>query len=235
MCFVPFRGIGGAFMRLRGKGPAARNPRYCDACTKFLNAFPGGAEVEMSIMFVDVRGSVSIAEQLKPAEFSLFMKGFFTAATQALIESDGFVIDFRGDCVTGVYPPGFSGKDHARKAFDGAKHLLRDMAPRAPDGSIVPIGIGVHTGVVHIGTISGAEGGMQGISILGDNANIAARLSQVAGPGEALISGTACRASKQPVEHLEARQVELKGKSTPISVRVLVDGTSSGLTANSND
>ena len=221
MCYAPFHGVGGIYMRLRGKGPANRNPRYCSACDKFLRAFPGGAEVAMSMMFVDVRGSVQIAERMAPAGFSQFLQGFFASATQALIDTDGFVVDFRGDCVVGVYPPGFSGADHARKAVEAARHLLNDIPPLAPDGALVPIGIGIHTGLVFIGTVSGAESGMHDITILGHNVNIAARLSQSAGAGEALISEEAVAASRLELGALEVRELELKGKSTLTAARVL--------------
>jgi adenylate cyclase len=221
MCYAPFHGVGGMYMRLRGKGPANRNPRYCGACDKFLRSFPGGAEVDVSMMFVDVRGSVPIAERMAPADFSHFMRGFFASATQALIDTDGFVVDFRGDCVVGVYPPGFSGADHARKAVEAARHLLNDIPPQAPDGGLVPIGIGVHTGLVFIGTVSGAESGMQDITILGHNVNIAARLSQSAEAGEALISEEAVAASGLGLDALEVRKLVLKGKSSTMAARVL--------------
>jgi len=221
MCFAPFKGIGGLYMRLRGKGPANRNPRYCSACDKFLRSFPGGAEVELSMLFVDLRGSVPLAERMAPAEYSRYLAGFFQSATQAMIDTDGFVIDFRGDCVVGVYPPGFSGPSHAAKAVEGARHLLREIAPKTPQGSPLPIGIGAHTGLVYVGTVSGAEGGIQDITVLGDNVNIAARLSQVAGAGEALASEDIFKASGLSDAGILSRRVEAKGKSAPIVAYVL--------------
>jgi adenylate cyclase len=213
LCSAPFDGIGGFYMRLRGKGPSNRNPKYCSACNKFLRTFPGGAEVELSMMFVDVRGSVPLAERMAPAEYSRYLADFFQSATQALIDTDGFVMDLRGDCVVGVFPPGLCGENHASKVVEAARHLLRDITPKVPDGSPLPIGVGATIGEVYIGTLSGAEGGIQDITILGDNVNVAARLSQVANPGEALISEALCKASGLPIEGLEVRQVELKGRS----------------------
>ncbi|MCB1513874.1 MAG: adenylate/guanylate cyclase domain-containing protein [Hyphomicrobiaceae bacterium] len=221
MCYAPFKGVGGLYMKFRGKGPANRNPRYCSACDKFLRAFPGGAEVEMSIIFVDIRGSVPLAARMQPAEFSRYMADFFRAATQALIDTDGFVIDFRGDCVVGVYPPGFSGADHASKAVEAARRLLLDRAPKAPDGTPLPIGVGVHTGLVYIGTVSGAEGGIQDLTILGDNVNLAARLSQMAAPGEALISDAAWRSGMPGDGGAEERVIQVSGKTEPVPVHVL--------------
>ena len=153
-----------------------------------------------------MRGSVPTAEKLPPAQFSRLINDLYAVATKALIDTDGFVVELRGDEVVGVYPPGFSGPLHASKAIQAAEHLL---------------GIGVHTGSVFIGTVSGAEGMTQDISIWGDNANIAARLASIAQPGEALISDATCKTAELDCENLELRELQLKGKSVPTAVRVL--------------
>ena len=85
----------------------------------------------------------------------------------------------------------------------------------------LPIGVGVHTGNVYIGTVSGAEGGIQDLTILGDNANIAARLSQAAGPGEALISAAAGQSSNVPLDGLEIRVIGMPGKNGTFPVHVI--------------
>jgi adenylate cyclase len=217
MCFVPFGGIGGVVMRWRGKGPSQRNPHFCNACDAFITAFPGGAEVELSILFVDVRNSVGLAERLGPTAFSSIMKKFYTAATQSLIDTDGFVIEFIGDAVAGIYPPGFCGPDHARKAIAAAEHLLRGKMPTAPDGSELPIGVGVHTGTVFIGTVAGAEGGYHDVQPLGDNVNVTARLSSMATPAHALVSEAALAAAACNPAGLQPLHLELKGRTAPIT------------------
>jgi adenylate cyclase len=230
MCFAPFRGVGGAYMRLRGKGPANRNPRFCSACDKFIRAFPGGAEVEMTMLFVDIRGSVKLGYQYKdkPTEYSRLMEQFYQTATKALHETDGFMIDLVGDEVVGVYPPGFSGQEHARKAIGAAEELLRTGGPVTSDGVQLPIGVGVHTGVVYIGTVGvgdgdlpGAQAGAADVRAQGDNANVTARLASVAQPGEALITEATCKAAGMNLDHLKYRKLELKGRPEPIGVRVM--------------
>lgn len=57
LCAAPFKGGGGAVMRLIGKRQAASNPNYCNACEKVLIKHHGGAEVETSMLFADIRGS----------------------------------------------------------------------------------------------------------------------------------------------------------------------------------
>jgi len=219
LCSAPFRGIGGLFMAMTGRRPSNRNPRFCSRCDQFIRAYPGGAEVEMSMMFADVRGSTSLAERVRPQEFGRLMNEFYARATQALIATDGFVIDVVGDEVVGLYPPGFSGPDHAAKAVEAARLLL--ALGGAADDSRPPVGAAVHTGVTYIGTVSGAEEGIADVRALGDAVNTTARLASLAGPGEALVSDAAWRASKLHDMGLEHRELALKGKSETIGVRVL--------------
>lgn len=176
---------------------------------------PGGAEVELSLLFVDVRGSTTIAERLGAAEFSRLMNRFYAAATRVLIKTDALIDKLVGDEVIGLYLPLFTGPNHARAAVKAAQDLLHAI------GQGLPIGIGVHTGIAYVGTVRGAEDTVTDVTALGDNVNTAARLASNAGPGEALISDAAWSAAELNLEYLEQRQLELKGKSNPIGVRVM--------------
>lgn len=219
MCKAPFKGAGGAVMRLLGKQQSKNNPRFCDACTKFLGL--GGAEITLSMVFADVRGSTAMAEKMSAAEFSQLMKRFYSTASDVLIRTDAMVDRFVGDEVIGFYIPGFAGARHARKAITAARKLLRVTGHADPHGPWLPIGIGVHTGSAFVGAVQGAEGTGIDLTALGDNVNVAARLASQAHAGEILISDAACTASGLALEKLEERQLELKGKSTPTHVHVM--------------
>jgi len=187
----------------------------------FNNKYPGGTEVEISMLFVDVRGSTSLAEKMSAKDFSRLMNRFYKAATKVLIKTDAFIDKFVGDEVTGLFFPLFTGPNHARAATRAAQELLQVTEHADRKGSWLPVGVGVHTGVAYVGTVSGAEGSVKDVTALGDNVNIAARLASMAGAGEALISDAAYGAADLKLGDLEQRQLELKGKSEPIGVRVL--------------
>jgi adenylate cyclase len=221
LCLAPFKGIGSLLMAFKGKRPSNRNPRFCSACDKFIRNFPGGAEVEMSMVFVDVRGSSTLAEKMTPTEFSRAMNVFYAGATRILNDTDGFIIDLVGDEAVGLYPPGFSGQDHARKAIAAAEQLLKLELPVASTGTQLQLGVGVNTGIVYIGTISGAHAGIEDVRALGDQVNATSRLAAVAQPGEALISESTCRAAGISADRMDCRTLELKGRSAPFEVRVL--------------
>jgi hypothetical protein len=65
-CNAPFQGVGGALMRsLFGKQQSNLNPRFCNLCEVASREFPGGAEVAMSMLFIDVRGSTALSEKMR--------------------------------------------------------------------------------------------------------------------------------------------------------------------------
>ena len=85
----------------------------------------------------------------------------------------------------------------------------------------MPVGVGIHTGTAWVGSIVGASGAGADFTALGDNVNIAARLASRAGAGEVLISEATYDAARMENESLEKRDLELKGKSELVRVRVL--------------
>jgi adenylate cyclase len=188
---------------------------------EFAHKYPGGTEVELSMLFVDVRGSTSMAEKMRAADYSRLMNRFYKAATDVLIKTDAFIDQFVGDEAIGLYFPLFTGSNHARPAILAAQELLRVMGYGERQGPWIPIGVGVHTGIVFFGTVSGSEGSVTDVAALGDNMNTTARLASKAASGEVLISDAAYTSAGLDLGCLEQRQLELKGKSEPINVRVL--------------
>lgn len=223
-CHTPFAGIGSALLHLI-RGPvtlrSVKNPRYCTGCHFFTTQFPGGAEIELTMLFADVRGSTTIAETMNNTEFSHLMNRFYEAAINTLVQADAFIDKLVGDEVTALFIPGYAGNDHAQKAVEAGRNLLRVTGHGESGGPWVPVGVGVHTGVAWVGSIAGASGSAADFTALGDNVNVTARLASNAKAGEVLISDSAYAASGLDLGDLEHRQLELKGKSEPIGVRVL--------------
>jgi adenylate cyclase len=69
-CAAPFAGPGGLIMPLLGHARWPKNPKYCTGCFRMLRENHGGAEIECSLLFADVRGSTAMAERLSPKEFN---------------------------------------------------------------------------------------------------------------------------------------------------------------------
>jgi adenylate cyclase len=220
MCNAPFRGIGAPLMRIIGRRPARQNPRFCSFCERITRAHPGGAEVEMSLLFADVRGSTGLAEQRSPTEFARLMNRFYEATTRVLIDTDALIDKLVGDEVVAQYLPGFAGPAHAKRAILAARRLLTETGHGRPEGPWLPIGIGVHTGTAYFGNVGSSET-FTDVTALGDAVNVTARLSSLAQGGEILVSAAACGAAHlNNLAGLERRKLDLKGHSEPVEVIV---------------
>ena len=215
-CNAPFQGVGGAIVRiLFGKRRSDLNPRYCNLCEVASREFPGGAEVPMSMLFIDVRGSTALSEKMSPTEFSQLINRFYKEATKVIIDEDGLVEKLAGDSVAAFWGAGFAGADYVARTIRVARNLLRVMEQQK-----IPVGIGVHSGIAYFGAM-GAADGLTEISAIGDEVNLAARLASKAAPGEIIVSEQALRAAGIDDSALEPRSLELKGISEPVSVRVM--------------
>jgi adenylate cyclase len=219
MCARPFGGVGGQVMRLIGAGPWPHNPKYCRGCFRLLVANRGGAEIECSLLFADVRGSTPLAEQMRPRDFNRLMGRFYDAATEVLVDHDAYVDRFVGDEVVALFVPAMAGETHARRAIDAARALMRRTGYADAAGPWIPIGAGVNTGTAYVGSVG--EGPNTELTALGDVVNTTARLASAAGAGEILVTAAAAAHAALATSGVERRSLELKGKSAPTEVLVL--------------
>jgi adenylate cyclase len=219
LCAAPFAGVGGSLMRVIGKRPSDGNPNMCNSCQKVLIKHHGGAEVECSMLFADIRGSTAMAERMSAGEFHALLDRFYSTASDTVFAHNGMVDKFVGDEVVAIFPPVY-GARHAENAVATATALLRATGHADPGGPWVPIGAGVHTGRAWFGAVG--EGSHTELTVVGDAVNTTARLAALAAVGEILVSTDAALAAGLD-PGLQRRSLELKGKELPtevVSVRV---------------
>ncbi len=224
LCYAPFRGAGSLLTRPLGFTPWDRNPNVCRRCLAALSKRTmSGAEIELTMLFADIRGSTSLAEGISGTAFSTILNRFYETASAVLTENDAVIDKFVGDGVIGLFIPGMTGDDHAAHAVEAARQILVRTGHADPDGPWVPLGIGLHTGVARVGMV-GTPGGLMDFTALGDSMNTAARLASEAGPGEILVSDAACAAAHMTPDDHEHRDLHLKGRTEPVGAHVLTVG-----------
>jgi adenylate cyclase len=211
-------------MRLLGQYPSRLTPHLCTRCQGVASQHLGGAEVELTMLFADIRGSTSLAEKMSPSEFGQLISRFFAVASEIIVRSQALLDRLVGDQVIGLYIPGFAGENHRQLAIDAARELVHATGHSSSTGPWIPVGIGIHTGVAFVGSV-GSAGVATDITVLGDAANTAARLSSSAKSGEILVSENAMLSELDSTK-LETRLLELKGKSKPVKVFVLNENPS---------
>lgn len=219
MCAVPFGGVAAPLLRAMGKKPWPKNPNYCGTCFNVLTSIHGGAEIECTLLFADVRGSTGLAEDMSATQFHQLMSRFYGVAARVLVEHDGIVDKFVGDEVVGIFIPAIANERHAERAIGAAKALMVATGNQRGEEAWLPLGAGIQTGVAYVGAVG--EGSETELTALGDVVNVAARLASAARRGEVLVSEAAAVAAGLEVGNRERRSLDLRGKTSAVEVVVL--------------
>lgn len=197
------------------------DPRFCEPCIRMARDHPGGTEIEITMLFADVRGSTTLAEDLSPSEFSRAINRFYKAATDVLLDTDAFIDRLIGDEVVGIYFEGLAGSEHASKGLTAAREILRVTGHADPDGPWIPVGAGLHTGVSYVGVVGSSKGAVD-VTALGDVPNVAARLASLAAPGEIILSEATRSAAHLDSHGLQKSRRSLKGRRDQIDTYSLM-------------
>jgi class 3 adenylate cyclase len=179
-----------------------------------------GEEVEVTIVFVDLRGFTSFAERADAREVVSFVNDFLDLAVPTLTRHGGHVNKFVGDGVLGVFGAPVRLDDHADRALAAASELALAVDVR------FGIGVGINSGRVLAGTIGG--GGKLDFTVIGDPVNVAARVEEMTRQtGDVILLTEATRAQLSSQPELESRgSIRLKGRSEPVPIFGLVASTS---------
>jgi adenylate cyclase len=189
ICAAPFGGVGAPIARALRSGPTRENGLLCRACFSDLAKHPGGAEIEISVVFADIRGSTALAERLSAGEFRGLLQDYYHLAAEAIDRGGGIIDKFLGDGVMALFIPVITGENHARRAVEVGQAILEAIEHGGLAAKGMLVGAGVHTGEAFVGSIGAAD--KIDFTALGDTVNIAARLGGLAGPLELLVSGFA--------------------------------------------
>ena len=219
-CNLPLSGSGARIISPLGLRASIFSPQLCGWCESSIRKMEGGAEIELTLLFADVRGSTSLAETIGINEFTQMIQRFYKVATDVILQDKGMVNRLMGDQVIGLFVPRFSGSNHAQAAIDAAKDLLLATGHQDDQGPWAPVGVGIHTGPAYVGTVGHGEG-VNEIAVLGSAANLAARLSSEAKQGEVLISQDALVCANHSGEGMQRQELALKGVSESVQVHGL--------------
>jgi adenylate cyclase len=219
-CGMPMAGLGGMLLRFNGSEPSSFSSMMCSGCERIARRKESGAEVELSMIFADVRDSTPLAEKTPTTEYKTLIQRFYKETSHVLVHHSSMVNRLMGDQVSALFVPRFAGKDHARVAIEAAKAVLEVTGHGSQEGAWVPVGIGVHTGKAYVGAV-GSGDGVNEIAVLGSEANLCARLSSHAAAGEILVSEETAELAGLQSDDLERRVLDLKGVSEKVPVRVV--------------
>lgn len=216
ICHAPYSGAGGRVMKRFGFAPSRKNPSLCDSC--FEKAPLGGVEMEIGVLFADVRGFTALAERMAPEDVAQLLNRFYAAATKVLTRS-AIVDKLVGDEVMALYLPQMIGDGWEDELLRDARELLGTVGYRAGAQPWLALGVGIDAGRAYVGNVG--AGSVKDFTALGDVVNTAARLQSAARAGQIVLSERLCGRLAERPAGARAVALELKGKAEPQAAHVL--------------
>lgn len=181
-------------------------------------------ELEISVMFSDIRGFTTLAEKMGPQATFGFINRYVGQVESAIHREEGFINDIFGDGIMALF---HRGADAALRAALGMTQAVAELneALVAEGHPPITIGIGMHSGSLMLGTIGGAE--RLSCTVVGDPANTASRVEGMTKlyAARLLVSdATVARLADASTYRLrELDRVQAKGKHEPLVLYEVLD------------
>jgi adenylate cyclase len=180
-------------------------------------------EREATVLFADLVGFTSLAEQLPPAAVGRLLNESLSLLTDAVFEEEGTLDKYLGDAILGVFGAPFPQSDHATRAVRAARRMRRRLAERNARSDVpLQVRIGISSGLVLAGDIGSMK--RREYTVLGDVVNTAARLqSSVAYPDEIVITAATLQQLADDVTVRSRGLVTLRGRQRQVEVFAVDD------------
>jgi class 3 adenylate cyclase len=202
--------------RLRNAFGAYVDPDVAERVLK-EGADLSGDEIEVSVLFLDIRDFTAIAERSEPREVVSLLNDLWGLVVPILLRHDGHANKFIGDGLLAVFGAPDPHDDHACGAVRAALEIT--AAVHQQYKGELAVGIGVNTGPVVAGTVGG--GGRVEFTVIGDAVNVASRVEAATREtgDDILITEDTKRELPEEEFELDSRpHVELKGKAEGVSL-----------------
>ncbi len=142
----------------------------------------GGDKKELSVLFSDIRGFTSLAEEMEPETLVSLLNEYLTEMTDVVFEFEGLLDKYIGDAIMAVFGAPLEQSDHPLRACRTALKMLDRLAKvqqrwEAEGTPRLDIGIGINTGPMVVGNM-GSDRRFD-YTVMGDSVNLASRLEGI--------------------------------------------------------
>jgi adenylate cyclase len=197
--------------------------------SRIIHAVEGDAgtaaqERDVTVMFCDLVGFTTLCEQVPASQAAATLNAFLTRMTDVVFEHEGTLDKFLGDALLAVFGAPFDQPQHPLRAVQAALAMRRALTEMnaKQDGPKLGMRIAINTGIAITGDIGSPK--RREFTVLGDVVNTAARIeSEVAGPGEIVISGSTFERVRDRVKVRPLGSRAVKGRAAPLDVYAVED------------
>lgn len=179
----------------------------------------GGARQSLAVLFADIRGFTTLAEQLQPELLFDALNFHLSLGAQAVLSHEGTLDKFMGDAIMAFFNAPLPQPDYVLRAVAAAIDMQERLAAKAtsvPLGLRLQFGIGIARGEAVVGNIGTAQ--LMNYTAIGNCVNLARRLQEVAKGGQILIDENTYQAVQRHVKARSLGALEVKGFSAPVPV-----------------
>ena len=173
---------------------------------------------QLSVLFVDLVGSTALTTQRDPEEMRQIVRRYQNAVAGEVARFDGYVAKFMGDGVLAYFGWPKAHEDEAERAVRAAMAAVAAVAElRTGDGETLAARAGIATGLVVVGGLIG-QGAAQEAAVIGATPNIAARLQDLAKPGQVIIADSTQKFVQSSFDLVPLGRQPLKGLEHPVAI-----------------
>jgi class 3 adenylate cyclase/predicted ATPase/DNA-binding winged helix-turn-helix (wHTH) protein len=187
---------------------------------------PEAERRQLTVMFCDLVESTALASQLDPEELRDIIQAYQQVCTEVIQTFDGHIAQYLGDGLLVYFGYPQAHEDDAQRAVRAGLGIIAALGqltvrPELPQHMALAVRVGIHTGLVVVGTIGGSA--RQEHLALGETPNIAARLQGIAVPNTVVVSSVTCQLVQGYFAYEALGEQTLKGLATPTEAYRIVE------------
>lgn len=180
----------------------------------------GGREIEVTVLFADLRGYTTFSERAAPTEVVAHLNAAFGVAVPTVLAEGGTVVQFMGDAMMAIFNAPNPQPDHALRGARAAMAMQQAVGRLSTASTRPQFRVGLNSGLALVGNIGAAE--IRSFSAIGDTINLAARLQTYAAEGSVVIGASTYALIREEVIVRPLGAPLLKGKTQPVEVYELL-------------
>lgn len=182
---------------------------------EYESSFTANETIEATVVFIDICGFTSISEKETPDTVVTLLNNYFDVMVKEIINQNGIVDKFMGDCVMAV----FKGDFHLDRAIDASLAIRNNINNLPKNKGFAPqVSIGINCGEMISGNIGSASLKRLDFTVIGDAVNVSQRLQSAATVGQILIPEACFENVKNSFQCEKVGSINLKNKTDEIVI-----------------
>lgn len=208
-----------------GPDPRSYTPKHLVAQILTSRSALEGERKQVTVLFVDVHGSMDLAGQLDPEAWHHILDRFFVILSEGVHRFEGNVNQYTGDGIMALFGAPIAHEDHAQRACYAALAIAHDVRGYADElrmshGISFSVRMGLNSGEVIVGRIG--DDLRMDYTAQGHTVGLAARMEQLAEPGSAYLTDHTAALVQGYVELRDLGRLTVKGVADPVGVSQLM-------------